>query len=245
MELPRLALVGYGRMGREIESLARRRGFAVTAIFSRSRPLTSVQELTEADVVVDFSVAEAVPHTAQLALQAGKRLVIGTTGWEAYREELRRQTDAWGGGVVYASNFAIGVQLLYHLVQQAARFSARMPDYDIFLHEIHHRHKRDAPSGTARKLAELILRELPRKRTASTATEGPLPEDVLHVSASRGGEVIGTHTVYIDAPGESVELIHRAKSRESFAAGALLAAQWIASRQGFYEFSDVLQALLG
>lgn len=243
MAKPALLLVGYGRMGREVEQLARQRGFPIVGIASRSRPLQP-EMLREAEVVVDFSAAEAVLPTARLVLAAGKPLVIGTTGWTAQRQELQELVQQFDGAVVYGSNFSFGMQLFRRLVAEAARLIAPFGDYDIFVHELHHRFKRDAPSGTALLLAETILQALPRKRYVVTEAQGPLPPEALHVSSSRGGEVVGTHAVYVDAAGESIELVHRATSRRAFAAGALLAAEWIVQRRGFYEFGQVVEELL-
>ncbi len=243
MPKPALLLVGYGRMGQEVERVASQMGFPVVGIASGSRPLQP-EMLQRAEVVVDFSVPEAVLPTARRVLEAGKRLVIGTTGWAAQREELRTLTEEMEGGVVYGSNFALGLQLFLRLVEQAARLVAPFEEYDLFVHEIHHRAKRDAPSGTALLLAERILQALPRKRRLLTEARGPLPAEVLHVSSSRGGSVVGVHTVFIDAEGESLELVHRAKSRRPFAVGALIAAEWIAQRRGFYEFGQVVEELL-
>ncbi|GBD07417.1 4-hydroxy-tetrahydrodipicolinate reductase [bacterium HR21] len=243
MAKPALFLVGYGRMGREVEQLAQERGFLVVGVASRSRPLEPAH-LQAADVVVDFSVAEAVIGTARQVLAAGKRLVIGTTGWTAQRRELEELVARFHGGVVYSSNFALGVQLFVRIVQYAARLVAPFADFDIFVHELHHRHKRDAPSGTALRIAEAILQACPRKQRIVTAETGPLPPEALHLSFSRGGELIGTHVVYLDAASEGIELVHRAKHRRAFAAGALLAAEWIVHRQGLYEFGDVLEELL-
>lgn len=243
MAKPALLLVGYGRMGREVEAAAQQMGFPIVGIASRSRPLRP-EMLQAAEVVVDFSVPEAVLPTAQRVLEAGKRLVIGTTGWTAQREELRRLTEHMGTGVVYGSNFALGLQLFLRLVQQAAHLVAPFEEYDLFVHEIHHRWKRDAPSGTALLVAERILQALPRKQRILTDAHGPLPAEVLHISSSRGGSVVGVHAVFIDAEGESIELVHRAKSRRPFAVGALIAAEWIAQRRGFYEFGQVVDELL-
>lgn len=243
MSKPALFLVGYGRMGREVEQLAHERGFPVVGIASRSRPL-ELERLHAADVVIDFSVADAVLGTAQQVLAAGKRLVIGTTGWTAQRRELEELVDRYRGGVVYGSNFAVGMQLFRRIVRYAAQLVTPFEEFDLFLHELHHRHKRDAPSGTALQLAEILLQACPRKRRLLTESAGPIPPEALHISSSRGGELVGTHVVYLDAAGESIELVHRAKQRRAFASGALLAAEWIAHRQGFYEFGDVLEDLL-
>ncbi len=239
-----LFLVGYGRMGREVESLARQRGYRIVGIASRSRPLQR-EALQEADVVLDFSAAEAVLPTARQVLAAGKPMVIGTTGWTAQRQELEALVRQYDGGVVYGSNFALGMHLFVRIVRYAAQLVAPFEEYDVFLHELHHRHKRDAPSGTALLLAEAIMQALPRKQRIVTEAAGPLTPEALHVSSSRGGELIGTHVVYVDAAGESLELIHRAKSRQAFAAGALMAADWIVGRRGLYEFAQVVGELLG
>ncbi|MEN3027413.1 MAG: 4-hydroxy-tetrahydrodipicolinate reductase [Chlorobiota bacterium] len=243
MPKPALLLVGYGRMGREVEALAQEWQFPIVGIASRSRPLEESM-LQQAKVVVDFSVPEAVLPTAQRVLAAGKRMVIGTTGWAEQRQELAALVEGTGGGVVYSSNFSLGMRLFLLLVRYAARLARPFEDYDVWVHELHHRHKRDAPSGTALMLAEAILQELPRKQRVVTDLRGPLLPEELHVSSSRGGEVVGVHTVSIGTAGETIELVHQATSRRAFAVGALLAAEWIAQRRGFYEFAEVVGELL-
>ncbi|MCS6965848.1 MAG: 4-hydroxy-tetrahydrodipicolinate reductase [Candidatus Kapabacteria bacterium] len=243
MAKPALLLIGYGRMGREVEALAREWHFPIVGVASRSRPLQEPM-LQRAEVVVDFSVPEAVLATARQVLAASKRMVIGTTGWAEQRQELLALVQRVDGGVVYSSNFSLGMQLFLRLVRYVARLARPFEDYDIWVHELHHRHKRDAPSGTALMLAEAILQELPRKQRMATDPRGPLLPEELHVSSSRGGEVVGVHTVTIGTTGETIELIHRATSRRAFAIGALLAAEWIAQRRGFYEFAEVVDELL-
>ncbi len=233
----RVAVVGYGKMGHEVESVLVERGHDPVII----RQGTAFP--VACPVGIDFTRAESVLANAEAALQAGGRYVIGTTGWDARMDELRALVAATQGGVVHAANFSLGVNLFYKVVRDAAALFARFPEYDPYVLEKHHRQKKDAPSGTARALARILEAAQGPRSQAATSLDGALPADRFHVAAVRGGGIVGEHTVAFDSGGDEVLLEHRARTRRGFALGAVVAAEWIADRKGLYSFEDVVDDL--
>lgn len=230
----RLALIGYGKMGRAVEEAARAAGHEVAlCLDSRTNPQgTGItrERFAGVDVALDFTRPEVVlPNLRRLA-EVGVNAVIGTTGWTAQLAEARALAEAGRIGVVYGANFSIGVNLFYRLADRAAELLARFAEYDPFIVEEHHRFKRDAPSGTAKELAAIVERRSGR----------PVP-----IASVRAGHIPGTHLLGFDSPADTLRLEHVARGRAGFAAGALLAARWIAGRQGFYAFAEVLDEIVG
>ena len=220
-------------MGRLIEQLAAGKNHEIIAVINERDAAAGADELAAklrgAEAAIDFSIAEAVPGNVGACLAAGVPLVEGTTGWNARLDEIRLSVAERGGAMVFGANFSIGVNLFYRVADFAAALFARFDEYETFIEERHHSRKKDAPSGTALKLRDILAAH--GKRDFS-------------VAATRAGRLPGTHTVGFDAEADTVELIHTARSREGFAAGALLAAEWIAGRKGFYEFTDVMDDIL-
>jgi 4-hydroxy-tetrahydrodipicolinate reductase len=234
-----VAVVGYGKMGHEVEAVLRERRHEPACI-----------DLGEAlppgcAVGIDFTEPSAVPGNVAAALKAGLRYVVGTTGWAEHEGEVRRTVEAAKGGLVHAANFSLGVNLFYEIVREAAALLSRFPDYDPYVLERHHRQKKDAPSGTAKTLAGLLEAAGGVRHRSATALTGALPDDAFHVSAVRAGGIVGDHTVGFDSGGDEILIEHRARSRRGFALGAVLAAEWIAGRNGFYTFEAVLADLRG
>ncbi len=240
-----IALVGYGAMGKELERLSAQCGCVVTEIFDIKRPLTIDGAVsTNFDVAIDFSVPAAVLENTHVLAQAGKHVIIGTTGWSAQSNAIRAIVEQHNIGAVYSANFSVGVQMFFQIIRLAAELVNRYDEYDVALHELHHRRKLDAPSGTALSLAHILETEIERKSSFLVdASHGQIAPDALHLSSTRVGDVPGTHTVYLDSAADTLELTHRARNRSGFAIGALRAARWIASRKGFYEFSEIFSTL--
>lgn len=233
----RIALIGYGRMGREVESIAVERGHEVVATFDEDRPVTE-EGLSPADVCIEFTHPSAVLHHVRTAAAARKDMVVGTTGWLAHLEEVR--TLYRENGLLFAANFSIGVHAFLRIVRQAARIMNRLPDYDPFVVEVHHRQKVDSPSGTALRLAEVLLEEIDRKtEILRQAPDGRISAEQLHVASVRAGTVTGTHTVGFDSGADLLELKHTAKNRRGFALGAVHAAEWIRGRKGVFSMDDI------
>lgn len=233
-----IALVGYGNMGQEIDALAKRDGITVVERYDITKPL--VKTLPPFDVAIDFTMPSVVLGNIKLLAEAGKNIVVGTTGWNEHLSEVKKIVEKNNVGLVYASNFSIGVNLFMDVVAEAAKRFSRHEAYDVAIHETHHNKKKDRPSGTALSLAELVLKNFPRKKKIVTP-EGEMKPDELEVSSSRIGTVAGTHTVTFESAMDSIALTHTAKTRTSFAAGALLAAKWVKGKKGLYTFADVLK----
>ena len=233
----KVALVGHGKMGHEVEAVLRERGHeAIVADRNAAFPTGCV-------VGIDFTRSDAVPANVEKAMKAGARYVVGTTGWGDRLEDVRKTVTRAGGGLVHAANFSVGVNLFYKIVRDAAAILSRFPEYDPFILERHHRQKKDAPSGTAKVLAGIVSSAGGQRPKPVSELEGALPEDSFHISAVRAGGIVGDHTVGFDSGGDEILLEHRARTRRGFGLGAVLAAEWIATRTGFHSFDAVLDDL--
>jgi 4-hydroxy-tetrahydrodipicolinate reductase len=236
----RIALVGYGRMGRAVEGVAGERGHEVTVRVDGPGELASAlatdPPLGGARTAIEFTTGEAAPGVIMGLAGAGIAVVSGTTGWAGRREEVEatvREHAGKGAALLHAPNFSLGVQLFLRVARAAARLANRMEELDLHVLEVHHRHKADHPGGTARLLAELVLDEVARKRSwAEGAPVGPADPGVLQVDAVRVGENPGTHILGIEGPDDRLELRHEARGRGGFARGAVLAAEWLEGRTG-------------
>lgn len=224
----KIALIGHGSMGNLIERLAVEKGHEIAAVVDDSEaglPSSDLaKKLANVDVAIDFTIAAAVRRNVEACMTAGVPLVEGTTGWNEVRDEIEGIVLDSGGALVFGANFSIGVNLFYRIVDHASELFARFPEYELFLEEQHHSRKKDAPSGTALKIKEIVSRHL----------------DAGDIAATRAGNIPGTHRVGFDGPADQILLEHTARSREGFAAGALMAAEWIVGKKGFYEFTDVI-----
>jgi 4-hydroxy-tetrahydrodipicolinate reductase len=229
MSIP-LAIVGCGKMGRLVEQLAPEYEFEVRAKFSRaSVGELSRESLRGAAVAIEFTTPSAAIENIQRLANLGVNTVCGTTGWYEELPQIRRAIASAQTALVFGANFSVGVNLFVEIVAQAAGLFAQHPEYEAWGWEIHHSAKKDAPSGTLKKLAEEI-----RKAGFS----GPLT-----LSSNRAGAHIGTHEIGFDSAGDTITLRHTARSREGYARGALRAARWIMGRKGVYEFREILKNL--
>jgi len=234
----KIALVGYGKMGREIERQAVEAGDTVVSVFDIDRLPTS-DGLAEAEVCIDFSTPEAVVHNMKMAADAGVDMVVGTTGWYEHLGEVEKWFDS--SGLVYAQNFSLGVNLFYRIVRQAAGLIDSLgEEYDVYVAEEHHRGKLDSPSGTAERLGEILLESLESKsRVVTAAGTGPIGAGDLQISSIRAGAISGVHRVGFDSAADTIELRHVARNRSGFASGALRAARWVRGRRGVFTMDDV------
>ena len=240
----RLALVGYGKMGKEVERIALERGMEVTARVDVDTPSLAVDGVRNADVVIHFAFpATVVNHISELAALR-KSVVLGTTGWQKERSAIEHAVKASGIGLVHSSNFSIGVNLLNRLVREAGLLVNRLAEYDVAVHEIHHKDKLDAPSGTALSIASILLETVKRKKELLPGSpDGRIRPDQLQVSSGRYGSVVGMHRVVFDSTADTLEIVHTAKNRSGFALGAVLTAEWIRERHGMFTFEEVLEDL--
>lgn len=249
----RVALTGYGRMGREIEAVLRDRGHEIScivdpALAEREKTVSAAltpELLANCDAAIEFSLADAVPANVAAYLAAGVPAVIGTTGWLDQLEMISGQIRDAGGALVYGSNFSIGANLFFRLASHAAGLVREIEEYDLMIHELHHRGKKDSPSGTALTLAEAVLARVPRKTAVQTARLDRQPAaNELHVSSTRGGWVPGTHTLYLDSAADTIEVRHQARNRGGFALGAVRAAEWIVGKRGLFTVEQFIDDLL-
>ena len=219
-------------MGQIIERLAVAKGHEVSVVIDEADSGLDEGELAAklsgSDVAIDFTVAAAVRRNVGACLAAGVPLVEGTTGWNASLAEIGQIVREGGGAMVFGANFSIGVNLFYRIADFAAEIVAKFPEYEAFIEEQHHSRKKDAPSGTALKIKEVITKHV----------------EVGDIAATRAGNIPGTHTVGFDGPADQITLTHTARSREGFALGAITAAEWIVGNAGFYEFTDVMDEIL-
>ena len=241
----KLALLGLGRMGRAVQALAEPRGHEVVLALdsnaNESGKALTPEALSGVDVAIDFTTPAAVVDNLARCAAAGVPCAVGTTGWYEQLEQVRRSVDDHGTGVVYAANFSIGANLFMSITAHAAKLFSRFEEYDPYLSEHHHVAKRDAPSGTALRLAEAVVAASPRKtRIQTEPLRGAISPDALHVVSLRAGAAFGRHEVGFDSPVDTVTLCHSAHGLNGFASGALYAAEWIRGKQGLFEFSGIL-----
>jgi 4-hydroxy-tetrahydrodipicolinate reductase len=229
----KIALIGRGAMGKLVATLAEAQADQIGVRMASGDSSKSAHELAEAlrghDAAVDFSVGHAVPRNVEACCLAGVPLVEGTTGWNAQQQQVRELVTKLDGALVYGANFSLGVNLFYRIAQYAASLFANASGYEAFIEEAHHSRKKDAPSGTALRLRDLVSEKLQRE---------------IPVTSTRAGYIPGTHRIGFDSAADQIELVHTARSREGFAAGALLAARWIQGRKGVFEFSDVIDQIM-
>ena len=229
----RIALIGHGSMGSIVASRAEAGRNIIAVVVTKHHDHLPAAQLAETlrmiDVAIDFSAAEAVHRNVEACILAGVPLVEGTTGWNAESEAIENLVLDGGGAMVFGANFSIGVNLFYRIAEFAAQLFSKLPEYDAFIEEQHHSRKKDAPSGTALKIKEVVSRHV----------------EVGEITATRAGNIPGTHRVGFDGPADQILLEHLARSREGFAIGALMAAEWIIGKKGVYEFADVMDEICG
>jgi len=225
----KLAIVGYGKMGKLIEQLAPEYDFEVTLKLdefnnAKGSGLTAAN-FQGVDAAIEFSIPSAVPGNVAGIASLGVPVVVGTTGWLGYLDQVKQTIAQHNTGLVWSPNFSIGVNVFFRLVAEAARLLSSEPAYGSWAWEIHHSAKKDAPSGTLLKLVD----EMKKAGYART----------IDVGSNRAGTIPGTHEIGFDSAADTITLRHTARSREGFARGALKAADWIVGKKGFYEFSEI------
>lgn len=242
-----ITLLGYGRMGHMIASLAEAHGCRVHSVIDPAQEgcESSIRAEILADVCIDFSLPDVALDNIRQVAAAGKNLVVGTTGWHKQLDEVKQLAEKHGIGILWGANFSIGMNLFTRIAQYATSICDKFPMYDVCGWEMHHNQKADSPSGTAIQLAETILEESSVKDAAVyDKLDRRILKNELHFASLRGGAVPGTHSVIFDCETDSLELTHRVRSRACFATGALQAAQWISTRKGFFSFNQMMEDLL-
>ncbi len=234
----KLGLLGYGKMGKAIEQIAEKQGIEIAWRIRRDDTPTP-ELLRQADVAIEFTRPEAAFENVMLCLRAGLPVVSGTTGWLDRLPEAQKFCRDNNGAMLWASNFSVGVNLFFSLNRRFAQLMAARPEYAASITETHHIHKLDAPSGTALTLANELIQNAERYTGWSLQPGTPAPGEIP-ITAIREGEVPGTHLVRWQSAVDEISIEHKAHSRVGFAAGAVLAAQWLAGKRGVFGMGDVL-----
>ena len=240
-----IALIGYGKMGNQIEKCASAKNIHISAIFTSKNNIGGIgltkNALKDVDVCIDFSTPISVLANIQAAAKCGKHVVVGTTGWYDKIRAVKKITEERHIGLVYSPNFSLGVNVFLQLVGSTAHHFDAFDLYDVAIDEIHHRGKADSPSGTALQIGQTVLQHLrSKKELLHEVPHEPVRPHQLQISSTRLGHTVGIHRVTFDSEADTIEMTHTAKNRCGFALGALVAAEWIFNRKGFFTMKDVL-----
>lgn len=245
-----IAIIGYGKMGKIIEQVSIRRKHTIVARIDPSAEDATATEITTqsiglADMCIDFSHPSAVMENLKKISHLGKPIVVGTTGWAHQIGEAKAIVQERKIGFLYASNFSIGMNVMFRVIESASKLMNHFPEYDVAGYELHHAKKLDSPSGTAKSLIEIILKNIGRKKTVTyDAVNGEIPKEDLHFASVRTGDIPGTHTILFDSTADTIEITHTARNREGFALGAVIAAEWLINKKGFFTIDDVMNNLM-
>lgn len=246
-----IAIIGYGGMGREIERIASAKGITVKSIIDpvakeATHKEISKESLAGVDVAIDFTHPDTAIDNIKKVSELGVNMVVGTTAWYDNLDEAKKAVKKSGIGFVYGSNFSVGVHAYFKIIDNAARIFNKIPDYDIWGNEIHHFRKADSPSGTAKSLAEILVKNIKRKKKAVyEMLNRKIEPDEIHFSSTRGGPVNFKHTIGFDSDADTITIEHSARHRGGYALGAVLAAEWINGKKGFFVVDDFIKELLG
>ena len=238
----KIALVGYGRMGKSVEKVATARGHDVVAKIdpNLSTSILNCPALVEAEVAVEFSTPETAPVNIRQLATKGIQIVSGTTGWYEALDKTTEAVEASGTGLIYAPNFSLGVHILMELARVAGRMSHLVKGYETTVHESHHKYKLDTPSGTAISLADVLLEQIPSKTGWVLGfSPGKSEPETIHITSERKGENPGKHVIDLKSEHDHIEIAHQAHSRDGFALGAVLAAEWICGKVGIFTLNDM------
>lgn len=251
MKIMKIAIVGYGKMGRMIHELANQQGIEVVSVIDpnaedATHAEINAQSVKDAEVCVDFSHPETIIDNIQRMSSQGKKMVIGTTGWYEHMDSVKQVVENNKTALVWGGNFSLGVNVFFSLVETAAKLMNNFTAYDPFVFEAHHREKADSPSGTAKMLGDILVDNIERKTSiVDDAFRRKPNNDELHVASLRSGSITGQHQVGFDSAADCIELKHTAKNRQGFALGALQAARWIKDKEGFFSVRDMMKELMG
>jgi len=242
-----IALIGYGKMGQMVHKVAREKKIKIMTIIDPQNPEADFKEINEEslkniDVCIDFTSPEVAMENIRKIANEGKNIIMATTGWLDQIEEVKKIVAEKKVGFLYASNFSLGVNLFFKMIKQAAQIMNEFDAYDIYSYEMHHNRKKDAPSGTALSIGEILLKNIRRKtKLVLDRPKETINAQELHLATIRGGDIPGTHVVGFDSNADTIELKHTARNRKGFALGSLLAAKWLHTKKGFFTVEDWLR----
>lgn len=244
----RMGLIGYGKMGKAIQKIALERNHSIITIdpveANADFKEINSESLNRINVCIDFTVPDSAIANVKKVSSFGKNLVMGTTEWYSKMSEMQEATKEIG--FLWSGNFSVGMNVFFEAVKKTARIMNQLPDYDSAVCEIHHNQKKDSPGGSAQIIGNIIIKELERKNKIVGTTfskRKPLPEE-LHIASMRCSSIPGTHTVYFDSIVDTIELKHTARGREGFALGALMAAEFINGKKGFFGMQDFMKTII-
>lgn len=244
----KIAIIGYGKMGKAVEKAATERKHSIVIIDPTEKSANfkeiTAESLKDVDVAIDFTTSTSAITNAKKVSALGKNLVIGTTGWYDKINEMKDSTK--NIGFLYSGNFSVGMNVFFEAVRTTAKIMNNLPEYDVAVCEVHHNQKKDSPGGSAQILGKIIMESIPRKnKIVGTSFPDRKPEsNELHVASVRVGSVPGTHHVYFDAPVDTIELKHTARGREGFAHGAVMAAEFLKGKKGFFDMNDFMKTII-
>lgn len=237
----KLAIVGYGKMGKEIEKLIDNKLFTLTGKYDIDH--TAQEHLTDIpDAAIEFSTPKTVLNNIEFLSSRGINIVCGTTGWYDKIETVKSIIEKYNTGFIYGSNFSIGVNIFFEFVKNASELINKYKQYDVSVEETHHTQKLDKPSGTAIRIAEYLIKGIDRKVKFTNDSE-TCNVDEINIVSRRIENVVGNHKVFFESKGDTITIEHNAKSRRGFAEGALLAAKYIYNKKGFYKFEEIFNNL--
>lgn len=247
----KIAINGYGKMGRLIAQLASEQNIEVVSTIDPAVKSADFKELNKnalsnVDVIIDFTVPEAVANNIEKYIKHSTNAVIGTTGWYKDLNNIKNKVEENNTGLIWSANFSIGVNIFYRIIRESANLIDNFTLYDVMGYEIHHNRKKDSPSGTMSMIGDILLENIKNKKKIVTEKlNRKILQEEIHLASVRGGNVPGTHVVSFDSPVDTIELNHTARSRRGFALGALKAAEWINGKKGFYGIEDMMNEIIG
>ena len=246
----KIALIGYGKMGRMIEQLSKQREDVEIISIIDPQDVScfaaiNEESLKDVDVAIDFTYPGAIMENIESVAKLGKNMVVGTTGWYDKIDTVKEIVKQNNIGFIWASNFSIGVNLFFKMMGNASKLINRFDDYDIYGIEMHHNQKKDSPSGTAKTIGDILLKNIDRKTEIVTERlDRQIKPEELHISSVRAGTIPGTHIVGFNSPVDEIQLKHTAKGRAGFANGAITASKWIEGKKGFYSIEDMMKDII-
>ncbi len=246
----KIALIGYGKMGKMLKQMAPEYDMEIVSIIDPfvKGCFEEINEnsLKDCDICVEYTTPASVLYNCKKVAMLGKSVVIGTTGLELHLEELKNITESYNVGIIYSSNYSVGMNLFFKIIEDTAKKFSSVKGYDVSGLEIHHRQKLDSPSGTAKKLTEIILENISDKKVEQyDRVDRKIKEEELHFASIRAGHNMGEHTIMFDSEADVITLSHSIRNRKGLASGTLLATKWIEGKTGLFNFQEVFTEIIG
>lgn len=245
-----IAIVGYGAMGKMIESIAKDKGLIVVSTIDPVSKDAKFKEINEesvkgVDVAIDFTLPSVIRDNISKYCSLKVNAIIGTTGWYDKVDEVKKMVGEAGIGLLWSSNFSVGVNIYFQIIEAAAKLIDKVEDYDVWAYELHHHNKADSPSGTAKTLSKILIDNIKRKDSVvEDKLDRKIKPNEIHFASVRGGAVNFEHTIGFDSEADCITIKHAARNRKGYALGAVLAAIWLGSQKGYFEMEEFLTSLL-